>query len=524
MLGYVGQKKGPRRGRRRGPVERCSAEYPLDSAKDNRSKVLSGHRVAIDFLEKLRPGGPWVLTAIDPASGKIETITAHNKTEVRDFIRRHDGKRNLYYSVNPTRTAMTRKTAKTDIAAIEYLFADLDPRDGESPEDAKSRYLKTLETFKPTPTAIIDSGNGIQVLWRLEKPIPLSDPVSGKYLPADEAKIADAEARSALLMASLGCGDTSTRNIDRILRVPGTTNLPNKKKIKAGRVVCRARLISFNDYKYSLDAFPAPEASGEESKAGAGIDALPISKRMKDLIRGIDHPDHPYASRSEAVFAVIIAMVGAGCADDQFEPVFLDAGHPISAHVLEQSKPPEYLARQIAQARKKATDPDVARLNEHYALVIVGDKSAILKTTDNGIKFLTLQAFQQWLANQYVHDSENKKVPLSKHWLHHPQRRQYEGIVFAPGRDVPHHYNLWRGFAVEPQAGGLLEVSRAPERQRLWRQRKNCTNGLSDGSPTSFSTLNKRWGPRSCCAARWARARPRLAKSSVRCSAHIICR
>ena len=198
------KRKVPGAGGAGDPSKDDSAERPSNSKKDNRSKVLSDHREAIDFLEKLRPGGPWVLTAIDPASGKIETITAHNKTEARDFIRRHDGKRNLYYSVNPTRTAMTRKAAKTDIAAIEYLFADLDPRDDESPEDAKSRYLKTLETFKPTPTAIIDSGNGIQVLWRLEKPIALSDPVSGKYLPEDEAKIADAEARSASLMARLG--------------------------------------------------------------------------------------------------------------------------------------------------------------------------------------------------------------------------------------------------------------------------------------------------------------------------------
>ena len=450
------KRKGPGAGGAGDPLKDDSAERPSNSKKDNGSKVLSDYCEATDFLEWLRPGGPWVLTAIVPTSGKIETITAHNKTEARDFIRLHDGKCNLYYSVNPTRTAMTRKAAKTDIAAIEYLLADLDPRDGESPEDAKSRYLKALETFKPAATAIIDSGNGIQALGRLEARIELAEPVGETFPVETAAIIAEVEARSATWMKRLG-SVAGTQNIDRILRLPGTTNLPNKKKIKAGRVACRTRLISFNDFKYSLDAFPAPEPSGEERKAGAGIDALPISKRMKDLIRGIDDPEHPYASRSEAVFAVIIAMVGAGCADDQIEAVFLDTGHPISAHVLEQSKPPEYLARQIARAREIATDPHVARLNEHYALVIVGDKSAIMKTTDNGITFLTIQAFQQWLANQYVYDSENKKVPLAKHWMQHPQRRQYEGIVFAPGRDVPnHYYNLWRGFPVVPRPGDCL--------------------------------------------------------------------
>ena len=463
------KRKGPGAGGAGGPSKDDNAKHHSNSKKDNGSK--GDHREATDFLEWLRPGGPWVLTAIDPTSGKIETITARTADEVRKYIRANEGKKNLYYSVNPTRTAITRKAAKTDIAAIEYLFVDLDPRDGESPEDAKARYLKGLETFKPAATAIIDSGNGIQALGRLEPRIELAEPVREAFPVETAAKIAEVEARSATWMKKLG-SVAGTQNIDRILRLPGTTNLPNKKKIKAGRVACRTRLISFNDFKYSLDAFPAPEPSGGERKAGVDIDALPISKRMKDLIRGIDDPDHPYDSRSEAVFAVIIAMVGAGCADDQIEAVFLDGSHPISAHVFEQSKPPEYLARQIARARKIATDPHVARLNEHYALVIVGDTSAILKTTDDGFKLLTIQAFQQWLANKYVYNSEDKKVPLAKHWMQHPQRRQYEGIVFAPGRDVPNHFNLWRGFAIVPQAGGLLEVSRAPERQCLRRRQK----------------------------------------------------
>jgi hypothetical protein len=30
---------------------------------------------AVGFLEQLRPSGPWALTAIDPVSGMIETIT-----------------------------------------------------------------------------------------------------------------------------------------------------------------------------------------------------------------------------------------------------------------------------------------------------------------------------------------------------------------------------------------------------------------------------------------------------------------
>jgi hypothetical protein len=64
--------------------------------------------------------------------------------------------------------------------------------------------------------------------------------------------------------------------------------------------------------------------------------------------------------------------------------LFLDAQ---SAHHRPYSNNPNsrnILARQIAKARKAAS-AHVAKRDELYALVIVGDKSAVLKTTDDGI-------------------------------------------------------------------------------------------------------------------------------------------
>ena len=135
---------------------------------DLQLKLAQSQSIAVEFLEKLRPGGPWVLTAIVP-DGATTTITARTADQVEAFVGEYNGKRNLYYSVNPTRTAMNKKAKKTDIAAIEYMLADLDPADGETPEAAKARYLEQLNgTFEPKPTAVIDSGNGIQGLWKLQ--------------------------------------------------------------------------------------------------------------------------------------------------------------------------------------------------------------------------------------------------------------------------------------------------------------------------------------------------------------------
>src|SRR5713101_3299506 len=101
--------------------------------RNGRTSSSSGDvKSTIKFLEQLRPGGPWILTAIHADKEWITTITAKNTDEVRAFVQQWEGKRNLYYSVNPTKTEMTSKAAKTDISAIEYLLADLDPADNET--------------------------------------------------------------------------------------------------------------------------------------------------------------------------------------------------------------------------------------------------------------------------------------------------------------------------------------------------------------------------------------------------------
>jgi hypothetical protein len=300
-------------------------------------------RESVDFLEELRPGGPWVLTAIVP-DGRTETITARTANEAQGFVRTHNGQRNLYYSVNPTRKVMTKKAAKVDIGSIDYVLADLDPAENETAAEAKARYLAQLDALEQRPTAIIDSGNGIQVLWKLKELIVLGEPVvdaKGKlgFSPEDMATIDDVESRVEAVMVGLGA-KAGTQNIDRILRLPGTTNLPNAAKKRNGRVPCRTKLLEFNDVAYPLDAFPLPaEKASSRGKTKAkrnkkrephidfdnlpkvDIDALPVSDKIKDLIRTGDTDKYGYPSRSEGVFAALCAMIRAGCSDDQMAAV-----------------------------------------------------------------------------------------------------------------------------------------------------------------------------------------------------------
>lgn len=355
---------------------------------------------AIDFLQALR-APPWVLTAINSCpSGKtpeITTITARNAGEALAFVRRWGAERNLYYSTNPTRTARNKKAAKTDIAAIEFALADLDPADNETPEAAKARYLVALETFKPTPTAVVDSGNGIQLLWRLKEPIKLADPVVAKdkvvYDEATLAIIDDVEARIADIMVRLG-SVAGTQNIDRILRLPGTTNYPNPAKKAKGRVPCPTKQIRFDDSQFDLADFPKPEAkannkaSNVSSKSAPGTDKLDWTKveqhdgwlrsaddlpanfsekgkiivahvgNLSDLNVDLDHSGKKYGSWSDVSMALAAYFKAS-----KFEPEKIAAALmcnlPCNAHV-NHKKTDQERRRAVERALLRSYDPVAA--------------------------------------------------------------------------------------------------------------------------------------------------------------------
>jgi hypothetical protein len=112
---------------------------------------------AIDFLKRLRPEGPWVITAIQPdGDAKTRTFKAEIVADAEEFIKvcNETERRNVYYSVNPTKTVMRKKAAKGDIAAIEFALADLDPADGETADAAKARYLDQLNGSLPSASTM----------------------------------------------------------------------------------------------------------------------------------------------------------------------------------------------------------------------------------------------------------------------------------------------------------------------------------------------------------------------------------
>jgi len=118
--------------------------------------------------------------------------------------------------------------------------------------------------------------------------------------------------------------------------------------------------------------------------------------------------------------------------------------------------------------------PDwVAELNPRFALVRHGSKMVIVdmqtpSMTGRGVVlsvgYLDIAAFRQLLNGRFapIQKAGDKPRNLADAWLSHAARRQYAGLVFAPGEALPADVlNLWQGFAVEPLAGDVapwLEV------------------------------------------------------------------
>jgi hypothetical protein len=109
------------------------------------------------------------------------------------------------------------------------------------------------------------------------------------------------------------------------------------------------------------------------------------------------------------------------------------------------------------------SDDVVAKLNEKYAVIMVGGRAAILHEQQNPSQDRIDVVLTSPTDLRLVYD--NKHIPVQggngtrmtnpiNVWLRHPSRREYSGMVFAPDRQCPgDYYNLWRGFALEPSPG-----------------------------------------------------------------------
>jgi hypothetical protein len=422
----------------------------------------------LDFFS--RPSG-WALISIDPSDSVPGRKTRAVFIEQRDLERgvawateQNRAGKNVYHVPAIVEPAWRGPNPPLvgEIIGTEYIVADLDVRVGEDFAEDLERIRSLLTTRRPEqilpPTGIIYTGNGFQAYWKLS--IIASGP----------------EMVAVILCLANEIGGDHIQNPNRMLRVAGTVNWTNAVKQKRGRTSRLSKIERWDSaVSYTLNDFPTPPmhpptpSNDEFAFRRRTIDlseleelGVPTSTRAL-IVQGRDALDlAKYTSRSEALFAAILSLLRHRVPDDVVFAVITDPNYPISQHVLDQKNPNKCAARQIQRAHEKLMSPELVELNDRHAVIsATGGKCRIVRwdtdPADSSRTIMQLQTvddFANAYANRTISDGK-QETPLARWWLRHPKRRQYNGIVYLPGKDeeVGGFLNLWRGFAVTPRRG-----------------------------------------------------------------------
>ena len=260
------------------PLTPAVADADLPAAKDRAEQ-------AVGFLLDFTRGEPALLTFINPTPepGRspmqpplwLDNTPKSRAAAIQRLVSAEGRGHNCYWTPNAVRRDFKApKPKEADVTHIRACYADLDPDDRQPREQARKALADRVAGLPPelTPYAVVDSGNGLQVLWRLPEPMPVDDHTR------DTVKAIGKRAAERLK------GD-SVQNLDRLLRVPYMANYPDKKKQDRGRVTQHAGVHTLAKQDTALGTLESAleVAPGRDSANAPARDTRPPSERVKDL-------------------------------------------------------------------------------------------------------------------------------------------------------------------------------------------------------------------------------------------------
>ena len=432
----------------------------------------------IEFLQWRHPDRTWLLSAATPDKKDFTTKAfppgPNQAADAAEWIDERNGKQNIWYSLAEPIEIEDKKAGIGNVKTVFELHIDWDA--GKPPEDcdaaawiAQQKEAKLIELREVKPSLIVDSGGGLHAYWDLDEPV---------HVEGSEAIAKEIASLNKALEQRLNADSCS--NVDRILRLPGTWNIPDKRKAAKGRTKLKAEVVFMSGETHLITDFARwtedeiPDAPIAQLGSIDDLDQW-LAKRWGSqkaneikviCVQGID-PDEPdkHPSRSEWLFDATCQMVRADVPDSVILGVLMDPGFKISASVLESPDPERYARRQVERAKDAAVSERLCELNERHAVISnFGGRCIVMEEVfDEALDRhrLTTQSFTDF-RNRYMNTKEEytdadgnvKTTPVGQWWLDHPKRRQYHTITFAPGEgDLPHAYNLWQGFAFQEVPG-----------------------------------------------------------------------
>ncbi len=197
----------------------------------------------IGFLNELLGDDLVWLVAMKPESGPVDHlhVPANDHARIEAFVNRHDGKNNLYWTPNKISESFKggQKPSADDVECARMVWVDLDPPEAAKHQEWREKTLAELQEFEPTPTAIVNSGRGFQAFWALDEP---------KFRQQLECIAQLGQMIEARLQSD------AVHNVDRVMRLPGTTNIASQNKVESGfPPKSQAEVVSLSGLRYSYD-------------------------------------------------------------------------------------------------------------------------------------------------------------------------------------------------------------------------------------------------------------------------------
>lgn len=444
-------------------------------AKDIESHVALIHELAAPYAGK----GVLIVASYgeDCATGdKIPSLVKHfDIGDVQSMVawikdRTALQHRNVYIPLAVFKPDLkaNRKGGETDILAVLGFVGDFDDADA-------ANYARRLPL--PPDCVLETSEERYQTFYLFGQPISVED----------RAVFDRVKAVVEQLKAFAKC-DHGTADLSHVWRIPGTLNHPNKKKVDGGRspvpqIVkvskpCEGTRTDFTQLQQSLASVKSAPSPPPANIARGGNGALNdvVTFLPPDLQRRINSKPAPEEDRSKTVFSVIAWLIRLDFDDEKIEEIIRAHPEGIGEKYVDRKDLDKEIARvriKVGEQAPEGASPDqdahVQQMNTQYAVVPVGNKVAIMfeavdpTSGETFLQFFKFADVKVQYANRFVSTFDAKGKPkqicIADHWLRHPQRRGYEGLVFDPTENAPEgYYNLFRGFPVKPAKGGSCKL------------------------------------------------------------------
>lgn len=465
-------------------------------------------------LTELIPEGQLTLATIDPkdkqSSVPCKTFTMpHQVAQAQAWVLQANAAgRNCYFHTNIAK-AINKRYSKLDMVTARFVWADIDPDISVygSYSAAREYLLSLIPILQKHASLIIDSGNGLQVLYRINPGMAISEaPQREEYeiLNRAIAKHWDAD---------------STQDCSRILRLPGTLNHPSLAKLGKGYPTepTLAKIIYHSSREYTLISIQ--EALGITpqliKQARAEFHSKYKSNQFQQPIARIELTEHlktrfnlfldtnpaakaRYFGNTEGLvdksgsamdMGMATSLMRGGFNIEEIRVLLMDWQHGSKNNDRTQDR---YWAniRQNSYAREEEITQE--KLDAFWQQVkgapplpintdspTLEDREAIcpLDAIDvlnqdyawdnftreiydikNGLYVAAPKFCMHYDNVPHKPNGEAKATTLGRGWLKSPKRRSVTRLLLAPGEPSTlkdGSFNTWRGFTTKPEHGDV---------------------------------------------------------------------